>query len=49
MALQVKKAGPNKGRLFYVCARDDGAPPEGRCDFFQWVKVGQRIMKGGAS
>ena len=43
--LQVKKAGPNQGRLFYVCARDDGPPPHGRCDFFQWVKLGQRIMK----
>jgi len=23
-------------RLFFVCARADGLPPEGRCDFFVW-------------
>jgi hypothetical protein len=44
-ALQVKKKGPNQGRLFYVCARHDGPPPHGRCDFFQWVRLGQRTMK----
>ncbi|KAK9791349.1 hypothetical protein WJX73_004407 [Symbiochloris irregularis] len=35
--LKVKKNGPNKGRLFYVCARPDGPKPHGRCDHFQWV------------
>ena len=44
-SVQVKKAGPNNGRLFYVCARDDGPSPHGRCDFFQWVRAGQRIVK----
>ncbi|KAK9827629.1 hypothetical protein WJX81_000675 [Elliptochloris bilobata] len=34
---QVKKAGANKDRLFYVCNRADGLPPEGRCDFFVWA------------
>lgn len=41
---QVKKKGPNNGRLFYCCARNDGPPPEGRCDFFSWIKRGQRKM-----
>jgi hypothetical protein len=44
--LQVKKKGPNQGRLFYVCARDDGPPPHGRCEFFQWVRQGQRTRSG---
>lgn len=35
----VKKAGPNKGRQFYTCARGEGlkSNPEARCDFFKWV------------
>ena len=40
--MQVKKKGPNQGRLFYVCARSDGPPPHGRCEYFEWVKQGQR-------
>ncbi|XP_002964512.2 DNA-(apurinic or apyrimidinic site) lyase 2 [Selaginella moellendorffii] len=34
----VKKAGPNLGRGFYVCARAKGpaSNPEARCDHFQW-------------
>ncbi|KAK3103577.1 hypothetical protein FSP39_020315 [Pinctada imbricata] len=36
----VKKAGPNKGKQFFVCARSEGASdnPEARCDFFKWVE-----------
>ncbi|XP_038604227.1 DNA-(apurinic or apyrimidinic site) endonuclease 2 [Tachyglossus aculeatus] len=35
----VKKAGPNYGRQFYVCARPVGhaTNPAARCDFFLWV------------
>ncbi|KAG9477818.1 DNA-(apurinic or apyrimidinic site) endonuclease 2 [Eleutherodactylus coqui] len=35
----VKKAGPNCGRQFYVCARPDGhsSNPQARCNFFLWV------------
>eukprot|EP00873_Tetraselmis_striata_P013488 jgi/Tetstr1/433752/TSEL_022971.t2 len=33
----VKKAGPNQGRVFFVCARAAGKAPEGRCDHFQWA------------
>jgi hypothetical protein len=35
----VKKAGPNRGRQFLVCARGTGAKgdKEARCDFFKWV------------
>ena len=35
----VKKAGPNKGRQFYTCARGEGLKtnPEARCDFFKWI------------
>ncbi|XP_028923787.1 DNA-(apurinic or apyrimidinic site) endonuclease 2 isoform X1 [Ornithorhynchus anatinus] len=35
----VKKAGPNHGRQFYVCARPVGhaTNPAARCDFFLWV------------
>jgi hypothetical protein len=32
----VKKAGPNQGRQFAVCARPAGPYPVGRCDFFKW-------------
>ncbi len=44
----VNKAGPNKGRLFYLCTRPVGPKSvdgtgkkvlnEFRCDFFQWKK-----------
>ncbi|XP_053329571.1 DNA-(apurinic or apyrimidinic site) endonuclease 2 [Spea bombifrons] len=35
----VKKAGPNCGRQFYVCARPDGhsSNPQARCNYFLWV------------
>ncbi|KAL8602859.1 hypothetical protein ACOMHN_056353 [Nucella lapillus] len=35
----VKKAGPTKGRQFYVCARPEGhsANKDARCEHFQWV------------
>jgi hypothetical protein len=33
----VKKKGANAGRQFYVCARPDGPPPVGRCNFFEWA------------
>ena len=34
----VNKAGPNRGRKFYVCSRPVGHPtdPAARCNFFQW-------------
>lgn len=34
----VNKAGPNKGRKFYVCSRPVGHPtdPEAKCNFFKW-------------
>lgn len=32
------------GRLFYVCRRADGKPPQGRCDHFEWV--GNRTTRG---
>ena len=37
--LKVKKAGPNKNRSFYCCARSAGSAsdPEARCDFFEWL------------
>lgn len=36
----VKKAGVNRGKQFYTCARSEGAPgnPEARCNYFVWVK-----------
>ncbi|GAX82997.1 hypothetical protein CEUSTIGMA_g10424.t1, partial [Chlamydomonas eustigma] len=39
----VKKKGGNSGRAFYCCARPEGLPPQGRCEFFQWVvkRVGE--------
>eukprot|EP00879_Flechtneria_rotunda_P023622 GHRR01024993.1.p1 GENE.GHRR01024993.1~~GHRR01024993.1.p1 ORF type:complete len:629 (+),score=275.46 GHRR01024993.1:393-2279(+) len=43
----VKKRGVNNGRQFYVCARADGLPPVGRCDFFQWAN--DRKIKGTAA
>jgi hypothetical protein len=42
----VKKKGENNGRQFYVCARPDGPPPVGRCDFFLWAS--QRVVKGSS-
>ncbi|XP_066499240.1 DNA-(apurinic or apyrimidinic site) lyase 2 [Hoplias malabaricus] len=35
----VKKAGPNLGRQFFVCARPQGhaSNPDARCNFFAWV------------
>ncbi len=38
VARVVKKKGPNQGRLFYVCGRAEGPPPEGRCDFYKWAQ-----------
>ncbi|XP_036434247.1 DNA-(apurinic or apyrimidinic site) lyase 2 [Colossoma macropomum] len=39
----VKKAGPNLGRQFFVCARPQGhaSNPEARCNFFAWVEKGK--------
>ena len=36
----VKKAGSNRGKQFYTCARPEGAVgnPEARCNYFVWVK-----------
>ncbi|XP_038171957.1 DNA-(apurinic or apyrimidinic site) endonuclease 2 [Arvicola amphibius] len=36
----VKKAGPNLGRQFYMCARPRGPPsdPAARCNFFLWSR-----------
>lgn len=36
---KVKKAGLNRGRSFYCCARPGGAvnDPEARCEFFEWL------------
>ena len=46
----VKKAGENNGRSFYCCARPDGAPPEGRCRFFQYAtKRGKAAGSGGGA
>ena len=44
------------GRLFYVCCRADGAPPQGRCDYFVWASnrevrgsQGSKLKGGGAA
>ncbi|XP_073675452.1 DNA-(apurinic or apyrimidinic site) endonuclease 2 [Garra rufa] len=39
----VKKAGPNLGRQFFVCARPQGhaSNPQARCNFFAWVDKGK--------
>lgn len=39
VARTVKKAGPNVGRGFYVCARAEGpvSNPEANCSHFQWA------------
>lgn len=36
---KVKKAGPNKDREFWVCARPVGGKndPQARCDYFKWA------------
>lgn len=41
----VKKAGPNLGRQFFVCARPQGhaSNPQARCNFFAWVEKGKQI------
>ncbi|XP_074556684.1 DNA-(apurinic or apyrimidinic site) endonuclease 2 [Curcuma longa] len=38
VARSVKREGPNRGRLFYVCARAQGpaSNPEANCGYFQW-------------
>ena len=35
----VRKAGPNRGRQFWVCSRPGGSKgdPTTQCDFFQWL------------
>lgn len=35
---RVNKAGENKGRWFFTCARPAGPMPKGNCGFFQWVE-----------
>ncbi|KAG6554008.1 hypothetical protein Mapa_004925 [Marchantia paleacea] len=44
VARVVKKAGPNIGRGFYVCARAEGpsSNPETRCDHFEWSSSSMR-------
>ncbi|KAI1890222.1 hypothetical protein AGOR_G00151450 [Albula goreensis] len=39
----VRKAGPNLGRQFFVCARPQGhtSNPQARCNFFSWVDKGK--------
>ncbi|XP_042494643.1 DNA-(apurinic or apyrimidinic site) endonuclease 2 isoform X2 [Macadamia integrifolia] len=39
VARVVKKAGPNLGRRFYVCARAEGpaSNPEANCGYFKWA------------
>ncbi|XXG86153.1 hypothetical protein AAC387_Pa11g1101 [Persea americana] len=41
VARSVKKAGPNVGRGFYVCARAEGpaSNPEANCGHFQWAST----------
>jgi AP endonuclease-2 len=36
----VRKAGPNRGRQFYLCARPVGPPTdkEARCNHFEWKR-----------
>ncbi|KAG2489940.1 hypothetical protein HYH03_011572 [Edaphochlamys debaryana] len=34
----VKKKGENNGRQFWCCARPDGLPPNGRCEYFAWAR-----------
>jgi len=35
------------GRQFFVCARADGPPPHGKCDFFQWAA--RRTVRGSST
>ena len=35
-------------RLFYVCARADGLPPEGRCNYFVWADSREPRAECGA-
>lgn len=44
----VKKAGPNSGRRFYVCARAEGpsSNPEANCGYFKWAAVSKSKGKG---
>ncbi|CAN4116753.1 unnamed protein product [Withania somnifera] len=44
----VKKAGPNLGRRFYVCARAEGpsSNPEANCGYFKWAAVSKSKGKG---
>ncbi|XP_041364413.1 uncharacterized protein LOC121379827 [Gigantopelta aegis] len=41
--VQVKKAGPNKGRFFYTCS----APKIQQCKFFQWADQVRKSVRGG--
>ncbi|XP_078042704.1 topoisomerase 3-alpha isoform X2 [Augochlora pura] len=43
--LTVKKAGPNQGRLFYKCAKPQGAG----CDFFLWAADDAQEMKNNSN
>ncbi|XP_019253135.1 PREDICTED: DNA-(apurinic or apyrimidinic site) lyase 2 isoform X2 [Nicotiana attenuata] len=44
----VKKAGPNLGRRFYVCARAEGpaSNPEANCGYFKWAAASKCKEKG---
>ncbi|XP_075085893.1 DNA-(apurinic or apyrimidinic site) endonuclease 2 [Nicotiana tabacum] len=44
----VKKAGPNLGRRFYVCARAQGpaSNPEANCGYFKWAAASKCKEKG---
>lgn len=44
----VKKAGPNLGRRFYVCARAEGpsSNPEANCGYFKWAAFLKSKGKG---
>jgi len=47
----VKKKGPNLGRQFWCCARPEGPPPVGRCDFFQFATNARKfkVAAGGST
>ncbi|XAR73774.1 DNA-(apurinic or apyrimidinic site) lyase [Bertholletia excelsa] len=47
IARVVKKAGPNFGRRFYVCARAEGpaSNPESNCGYFKWAASKPRGQK----
>ncbi|KAM7529619.1 hypothetical protein LguiB_033029 [Lonicera macranthoides] len=44
----VKKAGPNLGRRFYVCARAEGpsSNPEANCGYFKWAALKSKRKQG---